>query len=112
MDGIRGLANWRWIFILEGIVTTLIGIISFFFLADFPSEAIWLTEKEKDFIFAKTKAGETHTIPLTPKDVLIFFKDARNILGAVMYFCELDPYSVAAVCMLTALSSYCRPYLR
>lgn len=86
MDGIGGLANWRWIFILEGIVTTLIGIVSFFLIADFPNEATWLTEKEKDFIFAKTKIDEKHTMPVTLKDILSFFKDARNILGAVMYF--------------------------
>jgi MFS family permease len=87
-DGVRGLADWRWIFILEGTVTVLIGIASFFFVTDFPKEATWLTDREKDFILAKNKAGETHTTPVEPRDVVLFFKDVRNILGAVMYFCK------------------------
>jgi hypothetical protein len=91
MDGIRGLANWRWIFILEGTVTTFIGIASFFLLTDFPKEATWLTQKEKDFIFEKTNGGETHTTPVALKDVVVFFKDAKNILGAIMYFCKSVP---------------------
>ena len=72
-------------------MTVLIGIASFFFLTDFPKEATWLTEQEKAFIVAKTKAGETHTTPVGPKDVILFFKDVRNILGAVMYFCKSIP---------------------
>ena len=71
MDGVRGLADWRWIFILEGTVTVLIGIASFFFVTDFPKEATWLTDREKDFIFAKNKAGETHATPVEPRDVVV-----------------------------------------
>lgn len=106
MDGIRGLANWRWIFILEGTATILIGIASFFLLTDFPEEATWLTREEKDFIFEKTNGGETHTMPITLKDVVIFFKDVKNILGAIMYFCESVP---SQVCIMLKSSSNRRP---
>lgn len=88
MNGIRGLANWRWIFILEGGATILIGISAFFMLTDFPIDAKWLTDKEKDFIFGNTKTGQTHETHVTAKDFILFFKDARNMLGAVMYFCK------------------------
>ncbi|KAI0084421.1 major facilitator superfamily domain-containing protein [Irpex rosettiformis] len=30
MDGVRGLSGWAWIFILEGVFTTLFGLITFF----------------------------------------------------------------------------------
>ncbi|KAJ5596531.1 MFS transporter [Penicillium hetheringtonii] len=50
MDGLRGLAGWRWIFILEGIVPTLFGLLLPFFLPDSPKKVGWLTDKEKLFI--------------------------------------------------------------
>src|ERR1700761_4555771 len=36
MNGVGGLAGWRWIFILEGIATVLIAAMAFFVLHDFP----------------------------------------------------------------------------
>ena len=32
MNGVGGLAGWRWLFILEGIPAILCGIYTFFFL--------------------------------------------------------------------------------
>jgi MFS family permease len=86
MDGDRGLANWRWIFILEGIITILVGITAYFLVSDFPREATWLTDDEKRVIFAKTKSDEAHTIVVTVADVVEFFKDIKNYLAAIMYF--------------------------
>ncbi|KAK6542242.1 hypothetical protein TWF694_006205 [Orbilia ellipsospora] len=47
MDGIGGLNGWAWIFILEGLMTTLIGLVSYFVLVDFPDEAQFLSEDER-----------------------------------------------------------------
>ena len=49
-----GLSSWRWTFILEGIATIRIGFAVCFLIADFPSEAKWLTEEERAFIVART----------------------------------------------------------
>lgn len=88
MDGIRGLSNWRWIFILEGLLTIVVGIISFWGLADFPREAKWLTEEERKFVVAKTRTDESHKVSVTFQDVVNYFKDPKNYVVAVMYFCK------------------------
>ncbi|KAF8247751.1 MFS general substrate transporter [Wilcoxina mikolae CBS 423.85] len=49
MDGISGKSGWRWILIIEGIPTVLMGIITFFILADNPETAWFLTPTEKAF---------------------------------------------------------------
>ncbi|TAQ88185.1 hypothetical protein B7494_g3483 [Chlorociboria aeruginascens] len=89
MDGVRGLANWRWLFILEGIATICVGFVSFFLVTDFPQEATWLTAEEKKLVIARTKADEAHTITITSSDLVTFFSDPKNYLGAMMYFCIL-----------------------
>ncbi|KIJ56775.1 hypothetical protein M422DRAFT_57408 [Sphaerobolus stellatus SS14] len=49
MDGLAGVAGWRWIFILEGIGTVLIAIASGFMLPRNIQTASFLTEEERAF---------------------------------------------------------------
>jgi MFS family permease len=51
MDGVGGYEGWRWIFLLEGIVTVILGIASFFLLIDSPSlSGRWLSPEEIRFL--------------------------------------------------------------
>ncbi|CAG9998305.1 unnamed protein product [Clonostachys byssicola] len=51
MNGIAGLAGWRWIFIIEGIITVLLGILTPIFLADTPEKATkWLDDEERTYL--------------------------------------------------------------
>lgn len=36
MDGIAGLEGWRWLFIIQGIVTFVVAIVGMWFLPDDP----------------------------------------------------------------------------
>ncbi|KAF2673693.1 retrograde regulation protein 2 [Microthyrium microscopicum] len=47
LDGVHGLRAWRWLFIIEGIVTITIAFISFFILPNFPRTTTWLTPQER-----------------------------------------------------------------
>ncbi|KAF9523178.1 MFS general substrate transporter [Crepidotus variabilis] len=55
MSGKAGLLGWSWIFILEGVATVTVGLVSFFVLVDYPSSATFLTEEEKAFVIHKKK---------------------------------------------------------
>lgn len=55
MAGINGLAGWRWLFALEGMLTGLIGIASYFYLPPSPTQTAsifrgkdgWFNEREE-----------------------------------------------------------------
>ncbi|KAL4908667.1 hypothetical protein BDW74DRAFT_102525 [Aspergillus multicolor] len=47
MDGVGSLTAWRWLFILEGIATVLLGVIAMLVLPDFPGTTKWLSEAER-----------------------------------------------------------------
>ena len=55
MDGVGGLEGWRWIFILEGIVTVLVAAAAFFLIYDFPDTASFLTEDERAYVIHRLK---------------------------------------------------------
>lgn len=48
MDGTRGLRAWRWLFIIEGVITIAIALLSFFILPNFPRTTTWLTDEERE----------------------------------------------------------------
>lgn len=45
-----GMAGWRWLFVAEGIPAIVFGIITVFYLTDWPREARWLSAQERDWI--------------------------------------------------------------
>jgi MFS family permease len=51
----NGYHSWRWIFIIEGCMTTGVTIIAYLFLPDWPETAKWLTSEEKDVLAQKSK---------------------------------------------------------
>lgn len=62
MDGLRGLEGWRWLYIIEGAATILVGIAYFFLIADSPESARYLTDDDKVVVRlrAKKEAVFTH----------------------------------------------------
>lgn len=50
MDGIAGLEGWRWIFILEGILTVVVAFVAPFAIHDSPETAKFLTEPERAWV--------------------------------------------------------------
>ena len=50
-----GLAGWRWLFILEGIPAVILGIVTLCYLTDWPNEAKWLDDDERDWIASELR---------------------------------------------------------
>jgi MFS family permease len=48
MDGVRGMQGWQWMFLIEAIPSILLGIVCYFYLADRPAQAKWLSTAEKE----------------------------------------------------------------
>lgn len=56
LDSVGSVTRWRMIFLIEGIITIGLSIISFFTLTDRPETARWLTQEEKDLAIARVKS--------------------------------------------------------
>ncbi|KAL6708111.1 hypothetical protein ACN47E_003545 [Coniothyrium glycines] len=56
LDSFGSLTRWRMIFAIEGIVTCILALISFFTLTDRPETARWLSQEEKDLAIARVKS--------------------------------------------------------
>jgi hypothetical protein len=66
MDGLAGVAGWRWIFIIEGIATVVIALGSFFLIYDDPNTASFLTPEERQWAVTRLRyqgSGSRSDIP-------------------------------------------------
>ena len=101
-----GLAGWRWIFILQGLLTVVVGIIGWYFIVDFPEEAAkkgmgkkFLTEKEAAFVVARIEKDRHDVIP----EEFAIGKYLKNGL-------DLKVWGFASLFMLTTTMTYAIAY--
>ena len=92
MDGILGLAGWKWLFILEGLPVAVLGVVTLFVLTEKPEDAAWLTDAERALVIdrVRTESKENEVRRLLPA-----LKDPRVlILGAVQFGFLVGSYGV------------------
>src|SRR6478735_7213630 len=67
MHGINGMGGWRWLFIIEGILTCAIALIGYWLLVDFPdsgrSNWKFLSEHERAWVVARVNADRGDARP-------------------------------------------------
>ncbi len=77
LDGVGGLAGWQWLFITQGVPAILLGFLAYWWLDDSPSDANWLSAKEKTLISLQTNASNKNAHKVSLRDALEALKDPR-----------------------------------
>jgi MFS transporter, ACS family, tartrate transporter len=83
MEGILGLSGWKWLFILEGLPVTLLGIAVLLVLTERPEDATWLTEEERQIILARVAGEVKHN---EVRQLLPALADPRVLILAAVQF--------------------------
>ena len=92
LDGMLGLAGWKWLFVLEGLPVALLGLVVLAVLTERPEEAAWLTDEEKRTIHDRVSGEVRHH---EVRQLLPALKDPRVlILGAVQFGFLVGSYGV------------------
>ena len=53
MNGVNGWHGWQWMFLLQGLPSSVLGIVAYLYLSDNPNVAPWLSPREKTLIDAQ-----------------------------------------------------------
>ncbi|KAA8644402.1 hypothetical protein EYZ11_002777 [Aspergillus tanneri] len=88
-SGHSKLANWRLLFLVEGVPSCLAAFLAWFFLPDHPSSARFLTEEEKDVARARSiqRSGKSERVAgIDWKDLGRTLLDLKAWITALMYF--------------------------
>lgn len=92
----NGWSGWRWVFILEGIPSIIAGLITIYYLTDWPHEAKWLPEDEKEWIIGELEREKreksTHVDDDLSTAVKVGLRHPKILLLCAIYFFVVTGY--------------------
>ncbi|KAH6675068.1 major facilitator superfamily domain-containing protein [Halenospora varia] len=90
MDGVSGVAGWRWVYIIEGIFSILIAVVVFFGLPNDPSNAWFLTDEEKDMMRCRNaqRAAYLGSEKFSWEEVRIAATDPKLYMSGAIQFMQ------------------------
>ena len=80
------LPGWRWVFILEGILPVVMGVVTLGYLTDRPREANWLPNDEKRWLMGELKAEEAVKVSAGRVSAVHALRRTQTYLLIAVYF--------------------------
>ena len=91
-----GLRGWRWLFIIEGIPAILFGVMTIFYLTDWPEKARWLPADERSWITAELQREKEAKKRIHSYSIWEALRHRDVILLTLCYFCAMTgSYGIA-----------------
>src|SRR6266481_2434883 len=84
------LAGWRWLFILEGIPAIILGIVTIFYLTDWPWQARWLPDDERDWLANELQMELQAKKKIRDHTITQALCDRRVLMSAAAFFLVLS----------------------
>jgi len=81
-----GLEGWRWMFILEGAPAIILGVITLFYLTDWPHQAKWLPADEREWLIAELEREKKEKEAKHGLNILQAFRHREVLLLTLAYF--------------------------
>jgi MFS transporter, ACS family, tartrate transporter len=88
--GPLGLAGWQWLYIAWGIPAVVIGIVVLMRLPDYPHQARWLTDEEKQALEGELAAEKASNAARRPISLLAALRHPKVVLLTAAYFCIMS----------------------
>lgn len=95
LDGLAGWHGWQWLFLVEGLLATAVGVWAYFYLDNRPADAAWLSRDEQRTLQAAIDAEEAHKHGHGPHGVLAALRNPRVLyLCAIYFLIQISVYGV------------------
>lgn len=95
LHGAGGFAGWQWMFLVEGLLASVVGVWAFWYLDNRPSDAKWLTPEEKAALNGAIGTEEAHKHAHGPKSVLAALANPKLLyLCAIYFLIQMSVYGV------------------
>jgi MFS family permease len=86
LDGAGGLHGWQWMFLIEGLVTILVGGLVWFTLPDRPGDAKWLTPQEAAVLSERAVGNDAPSATRVRGNLRLAFGRPVILVLAAIYF--------------------------
>jgi MFS transporter, ACS family, tartrate transporter len=82
-----GLKGWQWLFIIEGVPSVLLGIVTWFYLTDKPERASWLSAEQKAWLSSRLNAEIAAKQAAKHMTLGEALSSSKVIMLSLIYFC-------------------------
>ncbi|CAD6552968.1 MFS transporter [Paraburkholderia sabiae] len=95
LHGALDLAGWQWLFLIEGVLASIVGVWAFFYLDDRPEDARWLTPAARKTLSAALDDDARAAAAHGPHNLLAALVDRRVLLLSAIYLLiQMSVYGV------------------
>jgi MFS family permease len=95
LEGVAGLKGWQWMFLVEGLMASVVGVWAYWYLDNRPKDAAWLSTNEKAVLGAALDAEEHVKEAHGPRGVASALANPRVLyLCAIYFLIQMSVYGV------------------
>jgi len=86
LHGAFGFKGWQWLFLVEGLLASIVGVCAFWYLDDDPAQARWLTQDQRALLVGRLDEDARIASSHGPRSVLASLVDPRVLVLCCVYF--------------------------
>ena len=86
MSGLNGWHGWQWLFLVQGLPASILGIVAFLYLQDKPEDATWLDSTEKKVLRDHLEHDQPPVQSAGGHSLGAMLKDPKIYLLVLVYF--------------------------
>ena len=101
-----GMSGWRWLFVVEGMPAILLGIITIFYLTDWPFRANWLSKDEREWLTTELEGEKNAKKRIDDYTIWEALSDKRIWLLTLAWCSLVVNFTVASILMNMFVKSH------
>ena len=86
LDGMLGYRGWQWMFLLEGLPSVILGVVTYYYLTGSPAEAKWLKPNERSWLDGRLQAESERKSGLLTLGMLETLWNGRVVVLSIVAF--------------------------
>jgi len=86
LDGWLGIAGWQWLFILEAAPAIVLGVVFWFYMTDWPSQAQWLSDEQRGWLATRLDSERSQRETIRHYSLKQALLNKRVLLLSLVYF--------------------------
>lgn len=90
LNGALGLAGWRWLFLVEGLPSIVLGLVALRYLTDSPENAAWLPREQREWLVEEMRRERAAGAATERADVRRALTSGTTWLLALIYLFALS----------------------
>lgn len=109
LDGAMNLRGWQWLFLLEGLPSVILGVVTWFYLDDKPADAKWLNADEKQTLQRMMESDRSVNRKMLTRRPVSLWREIFTpvvVLYILAYFCLTNSLSAINIWTPQILKSF------